>query len=467
MIGVLITATSVVAISFTEAANALTAPIVTWKKSSLLPSTSYATSALASSNSSGTKVWSVSGSCIFKNRKITTSASGSCTLKLVINAKGKFMRKSFSKRIPIVKKAVSTTTSTTLQMRTPVSSSFPQTTTIPTTTPVTNFYPTTTLASGSSFGRGLASTPVNDIFAIGLTVYAATGPSSSGAQYWDGGLSISTDGGATFTTRTTANGLGSNYLTGVFAVGSTVYVSTGPMQDQNTDVRYTGGLSISTDGGATFTNRTTANGLGSNDVLSVYVAGSKVYAATANGLSISTDGGVTFTNRTRTNGLGSNWIYRIYAEGSLVYVATGDVDYAGLNFGSGLSISTDGGATFTTRTTANGLRTNAVYNVYAIGTTVYAATGGGVSISTNGGTTFTTRTRLNGLPSNLIREIYATDSKVYAATDYGLSISNDGGTTFTTSGPVYSSGSDILAMHVSGSRVYTGTFGGIGVYLNS
>ena len=41
-----------------------------------------------------------------------------------------------------------------------------------------------------------------------------------------GGLSISTDGGATFTTYTTANGLGSNFVLGVYADGATVYAAT-------------------------------------------------------------------------------------------------------------------------------------------------------------------------------------------------------------------------------------------------
>ena len=47
-----------------------------------------------------------------------------------------------------------------------------------------------------------------------------------------------------------------------------------------------------------FTNRTTADGLGNNYVQGVYADGSNVYAATMDGLSISTDSGATFTNRT-------------------------------------------------------------------------------------------------------------------------------------------------------------------------
>lgn len=78
----------------------------------------------------------------------------------------------------------------------------------------------------------------------------------------------------TFTNYTTANGLGSNQVNGVYAVGSTIYAAT------------SGGLSISTNGGTNFTNRTTANGLGSNTVFGVYADGSTIYAATSGGLSI-------------------------------------------------------------------------------------------------------------------------------------------------------------------------------------
>ena len=83
-----------------------------------------------------------------------------------------------------------------------------------------------------------------------LTIYAAT----------SGGLSLSTNAGTSFTNKTTANGLGSNTINGVFASGSTVYAATN------------GGLSISTNSGTSFTNKTTADGLGSNTISEVYSA---------------------------------------------------------------------------------------------------------------------------------------------------------------------------------------------------
>ena len=78
--------------------------------------------------------------------------------------------------------------------------------------------------------------------------------------------------------------------------------------------------------GLSFTNKTTGNsGLGSNSVQGVYASGSNIYAATTGGLSISTNGGSSFTNYTTTstnNGLGNNVVYGVYASGSNIYAAT-------------------------------------------------------------------------------------------------------------------------------------------------
>ena len=82
--------------------------------------------------------------------------------------------------------------------------------------------------------------------------------------------------------------MGSNTVNGVYAIGSTVYAAT------------SGGLSISTDGGSTFTNRNTTNGLGSNTVNGVLASGSKVYAATSGGLSFCLDSTCIPTSSTET-----------------------------------------------------------------------------------------------------------------------------------------------------------------------
>ncbi|MBI5825195.1 MAG: hypothetical protein HZB18_14290 [Chloroflexi bacterium] len=277
--------------------------------------------------------------------------------------------------------------------------------------------------------NGLGSNYVFDAYVSASNVYAGT----------TGGLSISTNGGSSFTNKTTANGLGNNTVGSVYVVGSTVYAATN------------GGLSTSTDGGSTFTNKTTADGLGSNSVYGVYASGSTVYAATTGGLSISTNGGSTFTNKTTANGLGNNLTVDVYASGSTVYAATL----------SGLSISTNGGSTFTNRTTANGLGSNNVTDIFVSGSKVYAATDGGLSISTDGGATFTNKTTANGLGSNYVGGVYASGSTVYAATFSGVSISTDGGTTFVNKTGDGMATSGINDIYASGSTVYAATIGGL------
>jgi outer membrane protein OmpA-like peptidoglycan-associated protein len=349
------------------------------------------------------------------------------------------------------------------------------------------------------------------VFVDGSTVYVGTYGGS------DGGLRISTDGGATFTTKTTANGLGNNGVSGVYAVGSTVYAATND------------GFSISTNGGTSFTN-TRLSGLGDWIVYGVYAVGSTIYAATANGLSISTNGGATFTNKTTTNGLGSNTVWGVFAVvapalqvtnkeiaantatlttstahglaiGSVVDVSGVDATFNGTYTvtavttsapyqfsyaktaadvsssavspagvatfntvyaatGNGVSISRNGGGTFTNYLAAGGMG-NTVNGVYAVGSTVYAATSNGLSISIDGGATFITKTTANGLGSNNVLDVFAVGTTVYAATDGGLSISTNGGTSFTNDTTENCLGSDLVyGVYAVVSTVYAATYGG-------
>ncbi len=96
--------------SHVSATKPAATPVITWKLSSMKPTTVYATSAIASSNSTGTKTWSVSGSCTLKSGKITTKSSGSCTVKLAIKTKGKFTSKTASKKLTIASSAPSNET---------------------------------------------------------------------------------------------------------------------------------------------------------------------------------------------------------------------------------------------------------------------------------------------------------------------------------------------------------------------
>jgi len=182
-------------------------------------------------------------------------------------------------------------------------------------------------------------------------------------------LAAGSDPMCSFTTY--HSGLGSPVVYQVYVVGDTVYAATGHDAGNNT-----GGVSISTDGGQTYTNST--NGVGTN-VASVFAQGSTVFAGTAgNGVGISTDGGATFS--TTTSGLGSSQVNFVTAQGSTVYAATSPVKGPG----GGLGISTNGGQTFSNISTqnGNGLPDSSVNSVLVVNDTLYVSTQDGLGIST-------------------------------------------------------------------------------------
>ena len=90
------------------------------------------------------------------------------------------------------------------------------------------------------------------------------------------------------------------------------------------------------------------------------------------GLYISTDSGSNFTQVSQTY-FDSYHIQDIIVSGTTVYVANG------LGAAGGISISTDGGASFTKRNNSNsGLPAASVNSIFVIGSTIYAATNSGL-----------------------------------------------------------------------------------------
>ncbi|MEI6742799.1 MAG: hypothetical protein WCL35_03460, partial [bacterium] len=90
-----------------HAANG-TAPTVTWNVTSLAASSSVKVSTIATSNSTGTKSWKVSGSCTLKSTTLTTKASGSCKVTVSIAAKGNYKSKQTSRTFTITTAVLST-----------------------------------------------------------------------------------------------------------------------------------------------------------------------------------------------------------------------------------------------------------------------------------------------------------------------------------------------------------------------
>ena len=170
-----------------------------------------------------------------------------------------------------------------------------------------------TLATKTTL-NGLGSNIVKSIYVTGGNVYVGT----------TGGLSISTDGGTTFVNKTTSDGLGSNVINAVYVAAGKIYAGTDS------------GLSISSDA-KTFTNKTTANGLGSNNIRDIFVLNQVLYVANTDGISlggvsISTDSGNSFINKSKADGLPDNRVYSISG--------FADTFYAGTPIGMAISVDT-------------------------------------------------------------------------------------------------------------------------------
>ena len=184
------------------------------------------------------------------------------------------------------------------------------------------------------------------------------------------------------------------------------------------------GLGVSIDNGATFTLPVSVSGDVINDV---FANGNGIYLATQNGVRINTDPSLDGSAGTFTTAIG-NAVTAIYARGMDVYAASS----------GGLYASSDDGVTFNLYTTAEGLGSNSVTDVF-VGSdgTVYAATTMGISILYPGETSFVTTNLLthpmSGLLSNNINSVYVSaNGVIYLGTNKGVSVSTDGGTTFTT-----------------------------------
>jgi hypothetical protein len=280
---------------------------------------------------------------------------------------------------------------------------------------------------------GIGPVEVRDIAVSGPRVYAATGS----------GLAVSTDYGRSFILKTIADGLGSDYITSITLAGSKIYVAT-----------QGGGIAISSDGANTFNSITTANGLATNWTYDIAVDGNSLYVATLEGISISHDGGQSFFTRNTSHGLGANYVRAVALNGRNIYAATV----------TGLSISRDGGDSFVTRKKQDGLSNNVVNDVYVTDSAVYAATDRGLNISTDGGKSFKARFTGNGLGNNGVMKVRVVGSTVFAGTINGLSVSENRGDTFVNLTQQQGLADNrILSLAIADDTVYVGTSTGISV----
>jgi hypothetical protein len=159
------------------------------------------------------------------------------------------------------------------------------------------------------------------------------------------------------------------------------------------------------------------------------------------GIAISKDGGNTFSYKTTADGLGSNIIYDIFiTEEGKIYVANPLIGASTTR--SGFSYSTDGGETFHSDSKKNNnFASDFANDIFVDGKgKVYVATDNGLSISTDGGLTFTNKTKANGLVSSSISsvfvsnngDIYAGCRRLFGEDVGGLCLSTNGGDSFVS-----------------------------------
>jgi hypothetical protein len=280
---------------------------------------------------------------------------------------------------------------------------------------------------------------VRAIVADGPKVWAAT----------SGGVAVSSDRGRSFVLRTAAHGLGGSSVRALLLSGGKLYAAT------------QGGVSISADGGESFTNH--ASGLAHVSVNALVVSGSTVYAGTDAGLSISYDGGETFTaTRTTANGLGADHVGALAFDGTRLYACTGVPWVSGTS--KTFAVSTDAsGATFTAKPLEPAHATLRAETVQVEGTTVRVGAYPGYYLSTDGGASFASM----DLRSS-VGKITGDGSVLYAAiantSGYGgVAISSDRGGSFVLRGnDAGIPDTDVDDVAASGANVYAATFGGFG-----
>lgn len=325
-----------------------------------------------------------------------------------------------------------------------------------------------------STAAGLDARPVRLVEAQGANVYVTTRDPYTTAP---SGFFVSTNGGQTFTRRYVPGGTRDADAYVIRAEGSTVHLGAYPsywrsddagasfaMVDLNgTDARRVvgagakvyagiadpagfGGLVVSTDRGRTFRWFGPEHGLPSGTVDDLFLDGDTLYVSTWRGLAITSDDGATFDVRTEANsGIWQSSPETVWASGATVWA--GAV--------TKLQRSTNSGQTFADRLVSVDPQT---VRATGAGPTakVYLSTSDGVWASSDGGASFVRRATADGLAESYIRDLdLAPDGALWVGTTSKLHVSRDGGATFQDV-PV-PSGVYPYTVHASGDAIYCGS----------
>jgi len=269
-------------------------------------------------------------------------------------------------------------------------------------------------------------------------------------------LAISTDGGETWTNRDPTV---DQYIYTIAAVGEHVYVGTGQGLAVSSNgglawklvsiPKISDILSVFASNSSVYAGSSVGMVATSNDygqtwpitvaafswdtrIESMYVQADRIYAGSwGEGLGVSLDNGKSWRKIQKSQGLLSDHVSSIAGRGNSLYVGM-DKD------GATLSISDDAGQSWGIQNTTRLGLNDQVNHVFVTQDKVYVATdNAGLAMSNDVWKKWVNKSKLDGLASNKVYQISAVGNNVYAATDAGLSISRDGGQTWTTKNTTY------------------------------
>jgi ligand-binding sensor domain-containing protein len=270
----------------------------------------------------------------------------------------------------------------------------------------------------------------------------------------DMGLSISSDNGNTFINKTTSDGLTHNSITSIYADSNGWILAAG------VDGPWTP-FSLSKNGGNSFLEYSYQpnEDIGAYSIMDYFInTAGVIYFATDDGLIISEDECLSFIQRIPYHGVGSNNVYSVIVDNyNTIYVGTEE----------GLSISSDGGNSFINKTISDGLGGDYVGDLFLDDNgTLYACNNNSVSISFDGGDSFINKD--NGEKLDSCRDIYVEeDGTIYvgAGGQFGILMNNVDSFIVLgwENGLTFDSGHSVHTMAIDVNNIYYTSTNGLGV----
>lgn len=186
-------------------------------------------------------------------------------------------------------------------------------------------------------------------------------------------------------------------------------------------------------------------------VLSLAVSGNNLYAGTLNaGVFLTSDEGENWIEA--NSGLTDNQIWSLAVSASSIYAGTEN----------GVFITTDNGSNWSEA--SSGLTDGTVYSFVVSGSDLFAGTDDGVFLSTNNGTNWTDVSA--GLPDGWIRALTVSGTNLFASAGFGVYLSTDNGSNWNEVSSGLPDNRIIYSLAVIGTSLFAGT-SGAGVYVST